>query len=137
MSQFGEPIRTTQIAGGIPAAAAQAVRPSRNIEIDDHPLNQKAHRVVGGIGPFTEAAIQVTNRLGVTWASGVMTVKRSVTGRPEDAIDFSTPVTISAAGITQIADLEGAVYLHFVTTTLEAASGEVQIHIHLSANQAA
>lgn len=137
MSQFGEPIRPTQLAPGIPGATASPARPSRTFEIPDHVLNQKSHRVMPGVGPFTEASIQVTNRLGVTWSTAVITVKRSVTGRPEDAIDFDTPVTISATGITAIDDLAGAVFLHFVTTTAESASGEVQIHVHLSANQAA
>lgn len=105
--------------------------------IPDHKLNEVMHRVMPGVANFTKASIQVTNKLGVTWSTGVITVRQSVTGRPEDAIDFTSAVTLSATGVlTAISDISGAVFLHFVTTAVEAGSGEVQIHIHLSVDQA-
>lgn len=91
-----------------------------------------AQHLVHPIGNVTRLSVQATNDNGETWSTGQITVRKSLTGNPAHAVDFGTTATISAVGLTDLADadIEGAAYVHFVVTTPESASGEIQLHLY-------
>lgn len=88
-------------------------------------LNASSNAVVWGVTPNTVGTVQATARLGGTWGTAVITLKRSNDGRNWYAL--SSPQTIGpGSGMSDPVDLDFA-FLSAEVTTAEGSALEADV----------
>jgi hypothetical protein len=83
------------------------------------------------VSSFAFAGVQVIPEYGST--TGVIEIKRSMTGNPADAVSFSTAVTpnMTTRAIKDTIDIRDVAYLHIDNTTADSGK-RCRVYIHLA-----